>query len=76
MCGFKFDDYKVFLFVIGCLVVMCMFMIVFVVFFVWYVRFVVNNKTIIEYYEGVRSRYNNIFIVVEYLYLFGLFVNL
>ena len=74
--GSKFDDYKASSLVIGCLVVTCTLTIALAALFVWHVRLVVNNKTTIEHYEGVRSRYNNIPTVVEHPYSLGLLANL
>jgi palmitoyltransferase ZDHHC3/7/25 len=43
--------------------------------FLWHVRLVVNNKTTIEHYEGVRSKYNNIPHVIEHPYSLGVHAN-
>jgi len=62
--------------VLMCLMVTTALTIALIALFGWHVRLVVHNKTTIEHYEGVRSRYNNIPTVFEHPYSLGLQANL
>lgn len=74
--GHQLDDGKTVGLVVGCLVVTTALALAIGGLFAWHVRLVINNKTTIEHYEGVRSKFNNIPTVVEHPYSLGLLANL
>ena len=74
--GVHRPDNQTTIIVVSCFVITTALTIALTALFLWHVRLVVNNKTTIEHYEGVRSRYNNIPSVVEHPYSLGLLANL
>ena len=73
--GSAVDDFKTTMLVTMCLVFTFALTVAIALLFLWHVRLVVNNKTTIEHYEGVRSKYNNIPHVIEHPYSLGVRAN-